>query len=313
MLHYFVFNGDADGICAAQQLLLANPLDIELITGVKRNISLLQQIESVSNADITVLDISVEKNLAPLKKLLSQNCRICWFDHHESKEIPEHPNFDCHIDPSPNINTSLSVSQYLKQGSSQWSIVGLFGDNMNQKAESLADELRLGNQKTGQLRELGELLNYNAYGGSIEDLFFHPARLLEKIRPFSDPFSFIEEESIVEILKEGYSEDFQMANNAVLISAGIYVFPNEKWARRVIGVFANLQAQKEPHSAHAVLVEKETGGYVVSVRAPLESDKSAAELCSLFPTGGGRKKAAGINLLSETSMAEFIDKFKQHF
>jgi len=313
MPHYLLFNGDADGICAAQQLLLANPQEVEPITGVKREISLLQRIESVSNAQITVLDISVEKNLPALKKLLDQDCHICWFDHHESPEIPDHPNFDCYIDTQPDINTSLLVSQFLEKGVSLWSIVGLFGDNMHQKAESLARELQLVNQKINLLKELGELLNYNAYGGSIDDLFFHPAQLLEKVKPFSDPFSFLEEGSTVEILKSGRDEDLQKANSTKQLSSGIYVFPNEKWARRVIGIYANKTAQKEPDQAHAVLVQTKKDGYLVSVRSPINGNLNAAEFCSQFPTGGGRKKAAGINFLPENLLADFIDRFHNYY
>ena len=37
-----VFNGDADGLCALHQLRLAEPLaDAQLVTGVKRDIALL--------------------------------------------------------------------------------------------------------------------------------------------------------------------------------------------------------------------------------------------------------------------------------
>jgi hypothetical protein len=37
-----VFNGDADGICALVQLRLAQPVQSKLVTGVKRDIQLLE-------------------------------------------------------------------------------------------------------------------------------------------------------------------------------------------------------------------------------------------------------------------------------
>lgn len=43
--HIDVFNGDADGICALIQLRLANPVESQLITGVKRDIALLQKLK----------------------------------------------------------------------------------------------------------------------------------------------------------------------------------------------------------------------------------------------------------------------------
>jgi hypothetical protein len=40
-----VFNGDADGICALIQYRLAYPADATLVTGVKRDIKLLEKIQ----------------------------------------------------------------------------------------------------------------------------------------------------------------------------------------------------------------------------------------------------------------------------
>jgi hypothetical protein len=45
MTHYDVFNGDADGICALQQLRLAEPGTSVLVTGVKRDIGLLARVD----------------------------------------------------------------------------------------------------------------------------------------------------------------------------------------------------------------------------------------------------------------------------
>jgi len=60
--HYDVFNGDADGLCALIQLRLAEPRESKLITGVKRDISLVKQVAVDEPASITVLDISLDKN-----------------------------------------------------------------------------------------------------------------------------------------------------------------------------------------------------------------------------------------------------------
>ncbi|MGJ8687531.1 MAG: DHH family phosphoesterase, partial [Spongiibacteraceae bacterium] len=55
MAHIDVFNGDADGICALLQLRLAAPLDSELVTGVKRDISLLDRVAAGADDQLTVL------------------------------------------------------------------------------------------------------------------------------------------------------------------------------------------------------------------------------------------------------------------
>jgi hypothetical protein len=69
-MNYDVFNGDADGICALIQLRLEEPLESILITGVKRDISLLKQVEAKAGDRVTVLDISLDKNRRPLLDLL---------------------------------------------------------------------------------------------------------------------------------------------------------------------------------------------------------------------------------------------------
>lgn len=56
-----VFNGDADGICALVQLRLAEPTQSQLVTGVKRDIQLLEHLSVQKNDQVTVLDISLKK------------------------------------------------------------------------------------------------------------------------------------------------------------------------------------------------------------------------------------------------------------
>eukprot|EP00487_Bulimina_marginata_P011750 TRINITY_DN7573_c0_g1_i1.p1 TRINITY_DN7573_c0_g1~~TRINITY_DN7573_c0_g1_i1.p1 ORF type:complete len:107 (+),score=7.45 TRINITY_DN7573_c0_g1_i1:236-556(+) len=67
-MHYDVFNGDADGIIALLQLRLAAPKDSTLITGVKRDISLLKQVDVSKATAVTVLDISLGKNIKRSKR-----------------------------------------------------------------------------------------------------------------------------------------------------------------------------------------------------------------------------------------------------
>ena len=45
----------------------------------------------------------------------------------------------------------------------------------------------------------------------------------------------------------------------------------------------------------------------MSVRAPLNNKTGADEICRQFPSGGGRKAAAGINALPEDQLVTFID------
>jgi hypothetical protein len=92
-------------------------------------------------------------------------------------------------------------------------------------------------------------------------------------------------------------------------AVAVFMMPDEPWARRVSGVYSNDLANSDPDRAHAVLTAKASGCYLVSVRAPLNNKTGADELCMKFPTGGGRKAAAGINDLPGDMLQEFIDTF----
>jgi len=65
--------------------------------------------------------------------------------------------------------------------------------------------------------------------------------------------------------------------------------------------------------AHALLTRLPGGGFVVSVRAPLATGTGADVLCRRFPTGGGRKAAAGIDYLPDDSYGESVGQFTAAF
>src|SRR5438445_1352382 len=111
MNHYYAFNGDADGLCALQQLRLANPRSATLVTGVKRDIQLLRRIDAAPGDAITVLDISLDQNRDDLLRLLGTGAEVRYFDHHHAGELPQHPRFAPHIDEAPEVCTSLLVDR----------------------------------------------------------------------------------------------------------------------------------------------------------------------------------------------------------
>ncbi|MHB0973742.1 MAG: acetyltransferase [Thiobacillus sp.] len=310
---YDVFNGDADGLCALHQLRLAEPADSELVTGPKREISLLERVRARAGDRITVLDIALSKNRRALDALLAAGAHIRYFDHHQPGDIPEHPNFEPHIDTDANVCTSLLVNQYLQGSQLKWAVAAAFGDNLADSARQAAAPLKLSPDQLAQLQSLGECLNYNGYGETLDDLFYDPAELYRQMRPYADPFAFIAESAAYRTLKSGYREDMAraMALDAMEVRAAgrVFMLPAEKWARRISGVFGNQLAVDAPTQAHAVLTAKPEGGYVVSVRAPLAAKSGADALCSQFDSGGGRKGAAGINHLPESELGRFIATF----
>jgi len=72
MAYFDVFNGDADGICALQQLRLIEPREATPITGVKRDIGLLAWVQANPGDEVTVLDISLDRNRDALIGLLER-------------------------------------------------------------------------------------------------------------------------------------------------------------------------------------------------------------------------------------------------
>ena len=316
-MHYDVFNGDADGICALHQLRLAEPRPAaELVTGVKRDIRLLHRLAGIRGAEITVLDISLDSNRAELEPLLAGN-KITYIDHHFAGEIPDSPHLTTHIDPSPEVCTSLIVDQLLDGRFRAWAVVAAFGDNLHQAAEQAAAPLRLSKKNLAALRELGELVNYNGYGASIADLHFPPDTIYADLHPYTDPLVYLEQSELIRKLRRGFADDMTRARARAPIqesAAGrIFQLPAAAWARRVSGVFSNERARERPDLAHALLVENQDRTLRISVRAPLANRRDADLLCRLFPTGGGRAAAAGINNLPPDRLSSFIDQFNRIF
>jgi hypothetical protein len=311
------FNGDADGICALHQLRLAEPRVAELVTGVKRDISLLKRIHAGAADRVTALDISLNKNREPLLRLLDAGARVDYFDHHQADDIPAHPNLHAHIDTGAQWCTSLLVNRHLGGKHLVWAVVAAFGDNLAEAARAAAEPLGLSVGELTQLQELGECINYNAYGETVADLYFDPAELYRLIHVHVDPFGFIREDRAFPLLKNGYDGDMAQAQASAAAhesaAGAVYVLPDAAWSRRVSGVFGNVLATGAPERAHAVLTRKSDGGYLVSVRAPLSVKAGADVLCSQFETGGGRKSAAGINHLPEADVDRFLAAFDRVF
>lgn len=311
---YDVCNGDADGICALLQLRLEEEAETTLVTGVKRDIRLLERVPVRPRDEVMVLDVSLDANRAALAAALEKGARVTWFDHHYAGEIPQHPRLRAFIDTAPDVCTSLLMDRYLKGARRTWAIVAAFGDNLTEAAARLAQREGFDAAQANALRELGEALNYNAYGESVADLRYHPAELYGMLLAYRRPFTFMAEAAAFRHLREGYREDMAFAQdvrpNLVDERGAVYVLPDTAWARRVSGVFANAVATANPERAIAVLTQKQGGGLVASVRAPLVQPSGADALCRQFESGGGRKAAAGINHLPEADLDRFVAAFR---
>jgi hypothetical protein len=316
-MNYDLFNGDADGICALIQLRLAEPREATLVTGVKRDINLLRKVEAVEGDEITVLDVSMDKNRTALDAVLAAGATVFYVDHHFPGEIPDHPRLTSIINEAPDVCTAALVNGHLHGAHLDWAVTGAFGDNLKDTARTLARGLDLSAADLASLERLGTCINYNGYGPAIEDLHFDPEELYRRLLSAGSPLDFVNASADFTRLSEGYDAD--MAQAAALQpthatdAVAVFMLPDEAWARRVSGVYSNDLATGYPDRAHAVLTQKANGNYLVSVRAPLSNKRGAAQLCMQFPTGGGREAAAGINDLPVDSLDSFTSAFAEAY
>ncbi|ELW9448875.1 acetyltransferase [Burkholderia cenocepacia] len=315
--HVFAFNGDADGLCALQQLRLAERVHGTLVTGVKRDIRLLECIDAGAGDIVTVLDVSHDQNRDACARLLRDGATVRYFDHHFAGELPDHPHFDAHIDMAADVCTSAIVNRYLGGRYVRWAIVAAYGDELPALGDALAREHGVDEAERCMLAELGRYLNYNAYGECVGDLHFDPATLADTMLPCIDPLDFVHDTAVFAALRDGYRDDMARACALAPLrevpGATLVRMPDHPWARRATGMLANERMRNAPHAALAVLSPRAGGGLVVSVRVPDGRPIGADEFCRGFATGGGRKRAGGINHLPEDEFDAFAERFEAAF
>ncbi|MFC5697197.1 acetyltransferase [Pseudomonas sp. GCM10022186] len=315
MLDHCAFNGDADGLCALQQLRLAGELDgaVRLVSGVKRDVALLQRVQAGPGERVTVLDVAHEQNRADVARLLGAGARVRYFDHHFTGDLPEHPAFESFIDTAADVCTSLLVDRYLGGRFHRWAVAAAFGDGMAGPARALAARHGIGEEDVRALEELGLLLNYNAYGDSLDDLHFDPVMLAAELLPYENPLDFIRLSPSFARLRAGHAADMAAAAGLQPWFAGngatLYRLPTEAWARRVSGVLANQLAARDPGRALGLLSARTDGDWMFSLRVPANASLEADAFCRGFETGGGRKRAAGINRLPSAALERFAGQF----
>jgi hypothetical protein len=309
MRRFDVCNGDADGLCAVVQWRLAHPAPATLVTGLKRDIELLQQVQAAPGDEVLVCDLSLQRNLPALQRVLQQGARVRWFDHHVARDVPQHPALQAHLDFDARVCSSLLVDRHLEGRFREWALVGAYGDNLTDVADALAAQAGLDEPARRQLRLLGEAINYNAYGDDPGDPLIAPRELYALMQRHARPLHLLHEERIGAELDARRRADMNQALALPQHEAGAGArwlqLPDAAWSRRVVGTLANALASAEPALAHAVLRDDGRGGHVVSVRAPLRAPGGADALCRRFG-GGGRAGAAGIDHLPEGERARFI-------
>ena len=317
MTNYDVFNGDTDGIFAWHQLRLTHPRDAEIVTGVKRDVNLASKVNAEEGDLVTIMDVSHAKNRKDVQRILDSGAIIEYFDHHDPKELIEHPNITYHINTEPNISTGLIVNSHVNGQNCLWSIATAFGDNHLDLAMNMAKSESLSDEQVLILKQIGLVVNYNSYGQTIEDLFYSPEEIAEAAGACgSDIFKFLEQGDIFSTLLENFNADmssavcqepFSISKNGV-----IYTLPNEAWTHRIMGSFSNHLVSTNKNLACAIAVLNSDGTYRISVRSSINNPHGAGNLCGNFG-GGGREKAGGINNLPASDMNTFKEEFDKVF
>ena len=283
-MRWFAYNGDADGICSMVQWGLVHGVDGNRITGVKRDIELLDRINPSKDDEVIVMDISLARNHSLAQKFAQNGANITWFDHHLAGENIE--SISTHIDTSDNVCTARIVEQHLGVESS-WAQVALHGDGLS-KHSSIPE-----------YRELGELLNYNGYGADLTDLHFHPDDLMMLCLESKTPEQFMLSTAF-EKLKEGFDSDMSNADS-IVEKDGFFLLPNEAWARRVVGVMAH-RINEKGSGPHVIAIDK-GNAFQISIRGK----SGIGELCAMFG-GGGRATAGGIDNLPKAEITALMNE-----
>ncbi len=259
----------------------------------------------------------MDTNKAALDRALASDATVLYVDHHFSGDIPRHPKLTAIINEAADVCTAVLVNGHLKGRHLDWAVTGAFGDNLKDTAQSLAKGLDISPADLASLEALGTYINYNGYGPALADLHFDPKELYLRLYAAADPLDFVHHSPDFIKLSTGYQEDMALAEGLQPLhskpGSAVFLLPDQAWARRVSGVYSNDLATGNPGRAHAVLTEKDNGNYLVSVRAPMNNKRGAAELCLQFPTGGGRAGAAGINDLPADRLQAFVDAFEKTY
>lgn len=309
---YDVCNGDADGLCAVRQWRLHEPAATTLVTGLKREIALLQRVPEDGVDEVLVCDVSLDRNRTALTRLLERGVQVRWFDHHAASDVPVHARLEAHLDFDAEVCSSLLVDRALGGRHRAWALAGAYGDELTDVADRLAAQSRFGDTQIAALRRLGRAINYNAYGDEASDVCIDPAALYALMARHDDPFSMLAGEPVIDEIDSQREADLRQAL-ALCPSwqserARVVVLPDAPWSRRVSGVLANELAAERPAQAQAVLRPRRSGDLMVSVRAPRANPHGASRVCTTFG-GSGRAAAAGIDALPAGELERFIQAF----
>lgn len=314
---FYVFNGDADGLCAQHILFLELGPPQLRVTGLKREIELLERIPPGAAGHVHALDISLKRNLAALSALLKRgNVKVTWYDHHEPGVPPIHPSLELHVNQAPETCTAAIVNAVRGHRQPLWAAMAAFGDNLPATGSSLASAGGASAHEAQLLRRAGSLLNYNAYGELPGDQMFPAADLAKRMEAYSSALDFCWDAIVFGPLASQFEADQEALQTLSPLAdaprAKAFVVPDAPFARRYAATWANERVLERPDEALAVLHAVSEGAYRISVRASRAGGPPASDLAIEFG-GGGRKLAAGIDALPAGDLDRFLRRFTEYF
>ena len=103
-----------------------------------------------------------------------------------------------------------------------------------------------------------------------------------------------------EKLRQGFAEDMSNAESIENID-GIYLLPNEEWARRVVGVMAH-RINAKGMGPHVIAIDKGD-----TLQVSIRGESGIGELCAIFG-GGGRATAGGIDALPKGEIPALMNE-----
>ena len=146
---YDVFNGDADGICALQQLRLQTAR-AERITGLKRDIDLLQRVDAdAGRRDHRARCVARQKSRRLAKRCWRKGASVFYADHHYAGEIPQHDSARVSYRRRRGYLYQPDCQRLLDGAQARWAVVGAFGDNFDRPARRTGRSIRACPSRTG--------------------------------------------------------------------------------------------------------------------------------------------------------------------
>jgi hypothetical protein len=263
--------GDANGLCSLLQWRLHQPKQSSTLALLGRESRLDGLIQASPGDDVLLCDIPMQANRSTLMQLLDSGAQIQYLSHQIGEESLWHPQLQYIEDAPQDSCTSLMVDRILDGKYRQWALVGAYGKRCNASADKLASSVGLPAHERARLRELGELINYNACSVDGQNACIPPVDLYSLMSGYQQAMDFLQSESVASELESVRREDLERAEQIAPYwqdaHASVYVLPDTPWAHRVAGGLGTHLSANEPTRAHAFLRPAANGCFMTRVHA----------------------------------------------